>query len=145
MNQIISYVKLKNKKMRIFFYIQLIVSIIVVLTLLIYLLKNKEKDTSKNILDIKTNFKLSKIYNNNISNKYIGKLIIKNINLEYPIFKEYTEENLKISLCKFSGDSLYENGNVTILGHNYINRFFYNLKELEINDEIIIDLNREYI
>ena len=145
MNQIISYIKVKNKKMRRLFYIQLIISIIVILILLVYFIKNTGKDTYETTADIKTNFKLTRVYNTNISNKYLGNLIIEKINLEYPIFSEYSEENLKISVCKFSGNSLNENGNITILGHNYKDKFFGELEKLETNDKIIIEANRRKI
>jgi sortase A len=69
-----------------------------------------------------------------------GKIIIPKINLEYIIFQNYSEELLKISVCKFFGTSLYENGNIAIAGHNYDdNRFFSKLNQLQIGDEIIIE------
>lgn len=142
MNQIISYVKIKNKKMRIFFYIQFVVSIIVIFILLIYIIVRKEDPTKINN-DIKVNLKINQIYENNNQNNYLGVLIINKINLEYPIFNEFSEENLKKYICKFSGKSLKENGNITILGHNYKNEFFGNLEKLEINDKITIDSNGE--
>ena len=122
MNQIISYNKVKSKKMRMFFYIQFVISIIVIFILLIYMIIKKENNTQINS-DIKVNFKLNEIYQSNSQNNYLGILIIDKINLEYPIFNEFSEENLKISICKFSGNSLHENGNITILGHNYKNEF----------------------
>ena len=142
MNQIISYIKVKNKKMRIFFYIQFVISIIVIFILLIYMIIKKE-DTTQINNDIKVNLKINKIYENNNQNNYLGLLVIDKINLEYPIFNEFSEENLKISICKFSGNNLNENGNITILGHNYKNKFFGKLEKLEINDKITIDSNGE--
>lgn len=142
MNQIISYNKVKSKKMRMFFYIQFVISIIVIFILLIYMIIKKENNTQINS-DIKVNFKLNEIYQINSQNNYLGILIIDKINLEYPIFNEFSEENLKISICKFSGNSLHENGNITILGHNYRNKFFGNLEKLEMNDKIILDSNGE--
>lgn len=142
MNQIISYIKVKNKKMKVFFYIQFVISIIVIFILLIYIII-KNKDTAQINNDIKLNLKINKIYENNNQDNYLGILIIDKINLEYPIFNDFSEENLKISICKFSGSNLKGNGNITILGHNYKNKFFGNLEKLEINDKISIDSNGE--
>ena len=140
MNQIISYIKTKNKKKRIFFYIQFIISIIVISCFCIYFLSREEKN-NYDISKLSLNFKINDIYNSNQSNKYLGNLIIEKINLEYPIFSEYSEENLKLSICKFWGGNLDENGNITILGHNYDREFFGNLNKLEKNDEIKIISN----
>lgn len=140
MNQIISYIKNKNKKKRIFFYIQFIISIIVISFLSLYFFVEDENN-NYDISKLSLNFKINDIYKSNQSDKYLGNLIIEKINLEYPIFSEYSEENLKLSICKFSGESLDENGNITILGHNYNGGFFWNLNKLETNDEIKIVSN----
>lgn len=140
MNQIISYIKNKNKKKRIFFYIQFIISIIVIFCFCIFFL-SKNENNNYDISKLSLNFKINDIYNSSQSNKYLGNLIIKKINLEYPVFEEYSEEKLKISVCKFSGGTLNENGNITILGHNYDGEFFGNLNKLEKNDEIKIISN----
>ena len=103
----------------------------------------KKEDINQINNDIKMNLKINKIYKNKYQDKYLGVLFIDKINLEYPIFNEFSEENLKISICKFSGSKLQENGNITILGHNYKNVFFGNLDKLEMHDKIIIDLNGE--
>ena len=72
--------------------------------------------------------------------KYFGKIIIDKININYIVFNNYTEENLKISICKFSGNK--DTNNISIIGHNYENGiFFSNLNILDKDDEIklIID------
>ncbi|MGN1299317.1 MAG: sortase [Candidatus Scatovivens sp.] len=122
---------------------QLIISIIVIFILSIYFIINKKNIKTETSSDIKMNLKLNNIYNSSQTSKYLGDLIIEKIDLECPIFSEYSEENLKISVCKFSGNSLNENGNVAIVGHNYNNKkFFGELYRLEINDKILIESNR---
>lgn len=72
--------------------------------------------------------------------KYFGRIIIDKININYIVFNNYTEENLKISICKFSGNK--DTNNISIIGHNYENGiFFSNLNILDKDDEIklIID------
>ena len=43
-----------------------------------------------------------------------GTIKIPKINLEYIIFRNYDEELLKISICKFAGGELEENGNIAL-------------------------------
>ena len=76
----------------------------------------------------------------NLNNIYFGRIIIDKINLDYYIYNNYTEQNLKVLPCKYSGpNSLDDNGNICIIGHNYYDdRFFSNLNKLEIKDVIII-------
>lgn len=64
---------------------------------------------------------------------------IPKINLYYPVFSYLTEDLLRISPCKFYGDSPDVNGNICIAGHNYDNvLFFSKLSSLSENDEIFI-------
>jgi len=59
------------------------------------------------------------------------------INIEYSVFKDMNEENLKISPCKFHGVEFGNMGNICIAGHNYNdNRFFGKINELELKDKI---------
>lgn len=68
--------------------------------------ENTEKKTSININD----------YN------YIGVIYIPTLdNLALPVLETYTDSNLKISVCKYSGG--IEEGNFTIAGHNYKSSF----------------------
>ena len=154
--------KLKNNfKM---FKIQLIFSTSILAILLffciyyIFSLKNKENLSSS----ILSNYEIYKLYsdigNNSISNSnkqsfrdkrnIFGIIKIPKINIEYSVFSKLTEEQLKISPCKFFGGSPKDNGNICIAGHNYDNSlFFSNLKLLDENDEIFIydNLDNEYI
>lgn len=70
---------------------------------------------------------------------YFGIIKIPKINLYYPVFSDLTEDLLKISPCKFYGDSLDTNGNICIAGHNYDNALFFSkISTLSQNDEIFI-------
>lgn len=154
--------KLKNNfKM---FKIQLIFSTSILAILLffcmyyIFSLKSKENLSSS----ILSNYEIYKLYsdigNNSVSNSneqsfqdegnIFGIIKIPKINIEYSVFSKLTEEQLKISPCKFFGGSPKDNGNICIAGHNYDNSlFFSNLKLLDENDEIFIydNLDNEYI
>lgn len=68
-----------------------------------------------------------------------GIIEIPKINLYYPIFSYLTEDLLKISPCKFYGDTPDVNGNICIAGHNYNNSLFFSkISDLSQNDEIYI-------
>jgi sortase A len=70
---------------------------------------------------------------------YFGIIEIPKINLYYPVFSYLTEDLLKISPCKFYGDTPDINGNICIAGHNYDNSLFFSkLSTLSPNDEIYI-------
>lgn len=79
---------------------------------------------------------------------YFGIIEIPKIGLYYPVFSYLTEDLLKVSPCKFSGDDLDVNGNICIAGHNYDNSLFFSkISTLSQNDEIyIFDHNgRKYV
>lgn len=159
MNQIleISLKKIKDNKNKIinFFKFQFTISIILLISIIIifiyqkYILYKKEK-FSKQLIN---NYNITKIYSNYTINSYInnnilGIIQIDKINIYYPIFSTYSEELLKISPCRFYGPSPGKLGNLCIAGHNYDNnKFFSNIPNLELNDEIIIfdHLNNKYV
>ena len=71
--------------------------------------------------------------------KVIGKVKINRIGLEYPILEETTPETLNLSITKFSGPGLNENGNVTLAGHNNRNgTMFSKLSNIINGDEVEI-------
>ena len=41
-------------------------------------------------------------------NLYLGKIVIEEIDTEYPVFNEFNEELLKIAHCKFYGLNIGE-------------------------------------
>lgn len=152
MNQILvtklNYNEIKNRKK---FLSIFLISIIAIVGLSIYLIiENINKKEESKIAQLYVNLaKVQKVYDTEklVSNEniFLGNLIIPKINLEYTIFNNFDEELLKISICKFFGTNLQEEGNICLVGHNYDDeRFFGKIKNLEIGDKIIIeDLNGE--
>ena len=153
MNQILC-TKIKNdKKLNShLFKVQFTISIIIIVILIgfivytSYSLQNKE-NLSNNLIG---NYNIYKLYadvssnNNDLvqdtqANNLFGIIEIPKINLYYPVFSNLSEDNLKVSPCKFYGDSLNDNGNICIAGHNYNNdMFFSKINLLSSNDEIFI-------
>lgn len=132
---------------KIFFKLQFAISIMIIITIIsfsiyyFYSLNNKEK-LSQNLIG---NYNIYKLYadvekeQELPENNLFGIIEIPKINLYYPVLSNLTEENLKVSPCKFYGNSLKENGNICIAGHNYNNdMFFSKINLLESNDEIYI-------
>lgn len=137
--------KLKRKN---WFKFQFIFSILTIVILVccgfgyFYYLKKKE-NFSNNLL---SNYNMYKLYSQiNINSKeetssnLFGIIEIPKINLYYPVFSHLTEDLLKISPCKFYGDTPNKKGNICIAGHNYDNSLFFSkLSSLTENDEIFI-------
>ena len=161
MNQILC-TKIKNdKKLNShLFKVQFTISIIIIIVLIgfivytSYSLQDKE-NLSNNLIG---NYNIYKLYadvssnNNDLvqdtqANNLFGIIEIPTINLHYPVFSNLSEDNLKVSPCKFYGDSLNDNGNICIAGHNYNNdMFFSKINLLSSNDEIFIydNLGKKY-
>ena len=79
----------------------------------------------------------------NKDNYVIGTMQIKKIDINYPIYSNYSDDLLKTGLCRFYGPLPNKIGNLCIAGHNYMDdRFFSKLNKLEINDTI--EINDEY-
>lgn len=141
--------RINNKKEnKNFFKLQFVFSIIIIITAIsfsiryINSLKNNEK-ISKSLIG---NYNIYKLYADTqkqeeeiAENNLFGIIEIPKINLYYPVFSKLTEENLKVSPCKFYGTNLQENTNICIAGHNYNNdMFFSKINQLKTNDEIFI-------
>lgn len=74
-------------------------------------------------------------------NELIGNISISKINLSYSFFSTLDNDSLKISPCRFHGDLPPDYSNLCIAGHNYDNdKFFSNLSDLTINDEIHLEI-----
>lgn len=74
-------------------------------------------------------------------NELIGNISIPKINLSYSFFSTLDNDSLKISPCRFHGDLPPDYSNLCIAGHNYDNdKFFSNLSDLTINDEIHLEI-----
>lgn len=152
MNQILETKLKKFKSIINFFKIQFTISIFFIIVFVIVLIlyfnsnNNKEKISS----NISENYNLYKLYSESLSkplkdDEILGTIEIPKINIKYPIFSKFDDELLKISPCKFYGNSPKEYGNLCIAGHNYSNsKFFSNLFLLEYGDEIYLYDNSEY-
>lgn len=152
--------KNKNKKSKSFIKIQFYISIILFLLLIIYLFfywQNLHKNSTYsdsllynyNLTRLYTDTENSNdVYSNNFftildenakSNYILGIIEIKSINLYYPIFAYYSDNDLKVSPCRFYGPEPGKAGNICILGHNYnSNMFFSNVNLLKANNKIVL-------
>lgn len=143
MNQILN-INYRKEKIKKFFKYQLVLSIIFIICGIIYIIINiKEKERENNISKIiSLNAKLNSVFSYNEVKEesiYFGRIICDKIGLDYFVYSNYSEENLRVLPCKFSGGELDEDSNICIIGHNYFdNRFFSNLSKLEIGDIITI-------
>lgn len=104
---------------------------------------NNEINLNKNTISytkvVKENYKLPETY---MGFEVDCKLEIPKINLETYIFKEYSEDAMNISPTKLWGPNPNENGNYSIIGHNYQKEnMFNNLIDLEIGDKIYLNDN----
>lgn len=165
MNQILS-TKLKNdfrdrgknppqsdlKEKKNWFRFQFVFSIFIMAILVafgsiyFYHLERKE-DFSNSLI---SNYNISRLYQEKSTdansknqtendNNLFGIIEIPKIDLYYPVFSNLTEELLKISPCKFYGDTPDVNGNICIAGHNYDNHLFFSkISSLSSNDIIYI-------
>ena len=142
MNQIL-FNKEKNNKIKYIFKVQFVISIIVAIILITFFLLNHKDEEKLEELSkiINKNIEITSFYDvqktNIETSKKIEKIVIDKINIEYSVFKDMNEENLKISPCKFHGVEFGRKGNICIAGHNYNDsRFFGKINELEIKDKI---------
>ena len=69
------------------------------------------------------------------NSKVIASIMIPKLQKTYPVLSETTEEYLKIAPCKLAGGEPNEQGNFSIIGHNYNNsELFSNLNQLKKGD-----------
>lgn len=150
MNQIL-FNKKENNKIKYIFKVQFIISVIISIILTGFFLLNYKNEENLEGLSkiINKNIEITTLYDTQKTSietsPYLGKIFIDKINLEYSVFKEISEEYLKISPCKFYGVGFGEKGNICIAGHNYNDsRFFGRIVELQMNDKIrLVNLNGE--
>ena len=149
MNQILENKKTKklNKKLYSF---QFFIFCFIILIFIIYLFwqNYSEKHVKKISESTVKNYNITRLYSNNNGStikandnliSIIGTIEISKINISYPIFPDYSDELLKISVCKFYGPDINTIGNFCIIGHNYnTSDFFSNLYLLQKNDIINI-------
>ena len=107
--------------------------IILIVIILGFIYKNNKKAKNELVVSKIVNniAKVDDVYRNkkkedieNLNNeKYFCRIIIDKINVDYMVLNNYSEENLNISICKFSGDK--DSNNISIIGHNYENGIFF--------------------
>lgn len=155
-NSKISYTKNIKKFKSIFWFSIIVILICIIFYSFIKYNTSKKEQFAKSLVN---QFDITTLYSNNYStarlsnttnqnnNFVIGLIKIDKINLFYPILSNTTEENLKISPCRFYGPMPNEIGNLCIAGHNYANQtHFGKLTSLTNSDKIqIYDLNGNYI
>ena len=155
-NSKISYTKNIKKFKSIFWFSIIVILICIIFYFFIKYNTSKKEQFAKSLVN---QFDITTLYSNNYStarlsnttnqnnNFVIGLIKIDKINLFYPILSNTTEENLKISPCRFYGPMPNEIGNLCIAGHNYANQtHFGKLTSLTNSDKIqIYDLNGNYI
>lgn len=151
MNQILSTKLEKSNPLsekKNWFKFQFIFSISILTTLTLvgvfyfYSLQKKEKFSNHLI----ANYNIYRLYSHTENkeateapNGLFGIIEIPKINLYYPVFSSLTEDLLKISPCKFYGNSLGSVGNLCIAGHNYDNSLFFSkISTLKAEDEIFM-------
>lgn len=108
MNQILNTNNKKEKIKRIFKF-QFIISLSLIVLGLFYIIRNikiKEKENKISNM-ISLNAKLNSVFSDNKKGYekgvYFGRIVCDKIDLDYYIYNNYSEENLKILPCKFSG------------------------------------------
>ena len=149
MNQILENKKTKKLNKRLYSF-QFFMSCFIILIFIIYLFwqNYSEKHVKKISQSTVKNYNITRLYSNNTGGtikandnliSIIGTIEIPKINISYPIFSDYSDELLKISVCKFYGPNINSIGNFCIIGHNYnTSDFFSNLYLLESKDIINI-------
>lgn len=71
--------------------------------------------------------------------EFCGRVLIEKLNLELPVYNEWSYEKLKSAPCRYKGSALTDN--LVIAAHNYKSHFG-NIDLLKENDEIVfIDAN----
>lgn len=157
MNQILENRKdnlQKKKRYKLQFY----ASFFLVICIIIYFSWKKYSESNISKVSDATNksYSITRLYSNEKNSNFttnnnqisiIGTIKIPKLNISYPIFSEYSDVLLKISVCKFYGPDINAVGNFCIIGHNYNNGdFFSDLYKLNINDVIdIYDINSNII
>lgn len=149
MNQILSTKLNQNKKItekKNWFKFQFTFSIFILILLIgsgffYFNQLSKKEDFSRNLIANYNIYRLYSLPNDETekenSNNLFGIIEIPKINLYYPVFSHLTEDLLKVSPCKFYGNTPNENGNICIAGHNYDNSLFFSkISTLSANDEI---------
>lgn len=65
---------------------------------------------------------------------YIGYIMIPKLGLELPVMEQWSDENLKIAPCRFTGTTMEEN--LVLAAHNY-KKHFGPIRRLKPGDQVI--------
>ena len=108
---------------------------------------NVDEDINIELPNKTTNQTKSYIAKDGKQYNYIGRVVIPKIGVDYAILDHWSDELLKVSICKFHGANPNEVGNLCLVGHNWRNkRFFSKVPTLEIGDIVqITDLTEKTI
>lgn len=105
-------------------------------------LYKNEKETKQVIANITQSLENNEEVTNKIDesiqgHKVVGIIKIPELNIEYPILENTNKETLNLSITKFWGNRINEIGNVTLAGHNNLNRtMFGKIKKMQEGDII---------
>lgn len=157
MNQILENKKIKLQK-KSHYKLLFFISLLFIINIIIYFSYKKFNEIKFSTISNITSksYNITRLYSNNVNSNLItnetkiyiiGTIKIPKLNLSYPIFSKYSDELLKISVCKFYGPNINTVGNLCIIGHNYNNgNLFSDLYKLNINDIIdIYDVNSNIV
>lgn len=104
-------------------------------------IKNKDKlmtDNENIFLEFKAKYTTDEAKYENLN--FIGRIKIPEISIDYPIIDHVTDDLLNISICKFTGGDINQNGNLSLAGHNNKNNTMFGaLDKLSIGDEIYLE------
>lgn len=73
--------------------------------------------------------------------KVIGKIVIDKVGIDNSILSVTDDYSIDLGITKFWGPDINAVGNLSLIGHNYVN-LFKNLKDLEIGDTFYL-INKE--
>ena len=105
-------------------------------------LTDTQKETKQVIANITQSLENNEEVTNKIDesiqgHKVVGIIKIPELNIEYPILENTNKETLNLSITKFWGNRINEIGNVTLAGHNNLNRtMFGKIKKMQEGDII---------
>lgn len=144
----------KKKLFNIQFSLSIIAILITLSSFLFYKFSLSKKENFSDLLI--NNYNISKLYseNTNTSNQdyvvsddtVLGVIEIPSLTISYPFFAGLNDDLLKKAPCRFFGalpsENSNEKNNLCIAGHNYDNnKFFSNVKKLQVDNQIIIHDN----
>lgn len=99
---------------------------------------SQQKKLNNILLDFEVKYTIDESIYENLN--FIGKIIIPKIGINYPIIDRTSDDLLNISICKFNGVNVHENGNLSLAGHNNKNNtMFGELDKLSIGDKIYLE------